>query len=183
MSAASARSTSAPCAPTTRIATALLRLGFTRRHPAPLLHRARRLLTSASRALHPDRLRARDGLCRALARRAGAAGCRARGARSDLVRGEYGILIRSDLKGKGLGWRLMDLLITYARKEGIAELSGLVLAENTTMLGMAREFGFEIRPVPATPPLARSCSTLSGPQHHRRRVPPSNRPDAISRDR
>jgi acetyltransferase len=66
----------------------------------------------------------------------------------DLVRGEYGILIRSDLKGKGLGWRLMDLLITYARKERIAELSGLVLAENTTMLGMAREFGFEIRPVP-----------------------------------
>jgi L-amino acid N-acyltransferase YncA len=41
----------------------------------------------------------------------------------------------------------MDLLITYARKEGIAELSGFVLSENTTMLEMAREFGFEIRPV------------------------------------
>jgi acetyltransferase len=65
----------------------------------------------------------------------------------DLVRGEYGILVRSDLKGRGLGWRLMDLLITYARKEGIAELSGFVLSENTTMLEMAREFGFEIRPV------------------------------------
>ncbi len=66
----------------------------------------------------------------------------------DLVRGEYGILIRSDLKGRGLGWHLMSLLISYAREEGIAELSGLVLAENTTMLGMAREFGFETRSVP-----------------------------------
>jgi acetyltransferase len=70
---------------------------------------------------------------------------------ADLVRGEYGILIRSDLKGRGLGWRLMDLIITYARTEGIAELCGLVLAENTTMLQMAQEFGFEIRAVPGDP--------------------------------
>ena len=29
--------------------------------------------------------------------------------------GEYGILLRSDLKGRGLGWKLMQLIIDYAR--------------------------------------------------------------------
>ena len=30
--------------------------------------------------------------------------------------GEYAILIRSDLKGYGLGWLLMELMIEYARR-------------------------------------------------------------------
>ncbi|WP_163616503.1 GNAT family N-acetyltransferase, partial [Klebsiella pneumoniae] len=32
---------------------------------------------------------------------------------------EYAILLQSDLKGKGLGWALMQLLIHYARSEGL----------------------------------------------------------------
>ena len=32
---------------------------------------------------------------------------------------EYAILVRSDLKGRGLGWPLMQLMIDYARSEGI----------------------------------------------------------------
>ena len=32
---------------------------------------------------------------------------------------EYAILIRSDLKGHGLGWLLMELIIEYARAEGL----------------------------------------------------------------
>lgn len=55
---------------------------------------------------------------------------------------EYAILLQSDLKGKGLGWALMQLLIHYARSEGLKRLSGQVLSENTTMLGMCRELGF-----------------------------------------
>ena len=66
----------------------------------------------------------------------------------DYVKGEYAILVRSDLKGHGLGWRLMQHLITYARAEKLAELYGSVLAENTTMLKMARELGFRIEPEP-----------------------------------
>src|SRR5262249_4855800 len=62
----------------------------------------------------------------------------------DYTRGEYAILVRSDLKGRGLGWRLMQHLIAYARVEKIAELYGLVLAENTTMLRMCRELGFRV---------------------------------------
>ena len=40
----------------------------------------------------------------------------------DYTRGEYAILLRSDLKGHGLGWRLMQHLIAYARSEKLAEL-------------------------------------------------------------
>jgi len=58
--------------------------------------------------------------------------------------GEYAILIRSDLKGHGLGWLLMELIIEYARAEGLRLIRGQVLQENTTMLQMCRELGFQI---------------------------------------
>ena len=61
---------------------------------------------------------------------------------------EYAILLRSDLKGKGLGWALMQLLIEYASSEGLKSLSGAVLRENTTMLTMCRELGFDIQSDP-----------------------------------
>jgi len=59
--------------------------------------------------------------------------------------GEYAILLRSDLKGRGLGWALMQLIIEYARSEGLKMISGEVLQENTVMLEMCRNLGFEIR--------------------------------------
>jgi acetyltransferase len=62
---------------------------------------------------------------------------------------EYAVLVRSDLKGQGLGWVLMQMLIEYARAEGIGSLQGEVLAENVTMLRMCGEFGFSIAQSPA----------------------------------
>lgn len=58
--------------------------------------------------------------------------------------GEYAILVRSDLKGRGLGWVLMQLIIAYARSEGLKRIEGQVLSENRTMLAMCRELGFAI---------------------------------------
>jgi len=58
--------------------------------------------------------------------------------------GEYAILLRSDLKGKGLGWALMQLIIEYAKSEGLKTISGDVLKENTVMLEMCRHLGFEV---------------------------------------
>ena len=58
--------------------------------------------------------------------------------------GEYAILIRSDLKGHGLGWLLMESMIEYARAEGLETLHGQVLRENSTMLQMCRQLGFQI---------------------------------------
>jgi acetyltransferase len=62
--------------------------------------------------------------------------------------GEYAILLRSDLKGRGLGWVLMQLIIEYARSEGLKYISGDVLQENTVMLEMCRNLGFEIKSDP-----------------------------------
>ena len=42
----------------------------------------------------------------------------------------------------------MQHLIAYARSEGLEELFGSVLAENTTMLKMCSELGFSIQPEP-----------------------------------
>jgi acetyltransferase len=56
--------------------------------------------------------------------------------------GEYAILLRSDLKGKGLGWAMMKLIIEYARSEGLEYVCGQVLRENTAMLKMCRNLGF-----------------------------------------
>jgi acetyltransferase len=63
--------------------------------------------------------------------------------------GEYAILLRSDLKGRGLGWALMQLIIEYARSEGLKAISGDVLAENTLMLEMCRSLGFDVKSDPA----------------------------------
>jgi acetyltransferase len=61
---------------------------------------------------------------------------------------EYAILVRSDLKGHGLGWLLMELMIEYARAEGLQSIRGQVLQENRTMLQMCRQLGFHIAPDP-----------------------------------
>jgi len=58
--------------------------------------------------------------------------------------GEYAIVVRSDCKGRGLGWQLMQIMIAYARARGLRAIEGKVLHENKTMLDMCRRFGFEI---------------------------------------
>jgi acetyltransferase len=58
--------------------------------------------------------------------------------------GEYAILLRSDLKGQGLGWQLMHLIIAYAKSEGLKRIEGQVLTENTVMLRMCEELGFHL---------------------------------------
>ena len=65
--------------------------------------------------------------------------------------GEYAILLRSNLKGRGLGWALMQLIIEYARSEGLKMITGDVLRENTVMLEMCRHLGFDVRTNPTDP--------------------------------
>jgi acetyltransferase len=59
-------------------------------------------------------------------------------------RGEYAILVRSDFHGVGLGMALVNLLIAYARREGLKEIFGYVLRENAAMLAICRKLGFKI---------------------------------------
>lgn len=67
---------------------------------------------------------------------------------ADHVSAEYAILVRSDLKIHGLGWQLMQQIVAYGRAKGLHFIEGQVLHENTTMLEMCRELGFEISSVP-----------------------------------
>jgi len=56
--------------------------------------------------------------------------------------GEFAILMRSWLKGHGLGWLMMKHMIAYAKEKGLRSVHGQVLCENTTMLQMCAELGF-----------------------------------------
>jgi RimJ/RimL family protein N-acetyltransferase len=74
--------------------------------------------------------------------------------------GEYAILLRSGLKGKGLGWALMQLIIEYAKSEGLKRIVGQILQENAIMLKMCRELGFEIKTDAEDPSLCDVTLTL-----------------------
>ncbi|KAB2920711.1 MAG: bifunctional acetate--CoA ligase family protein/GNAT family N-acetyltransferase [Hyphomicrobiaceae bacterium] len=78
----------------------------------------------------------------------------------DYTQGEYAVLVRSDLKGHGLGWQLMRHLIAYARSEELDQLHGSVLAGNTTMLEMCDKLGFSIGPEPGDPAVRRVVLNL-----------------------
>jgi RimJ/RimL family protein N-acetyltransferase len=58
--------------------------------------------------------------------------------------GEFAILVRSHLKGHGLGWLMMKQMIAFAQEKGLETVHGQVLAENTTMLQMCSELGFHV---------------------------------------
>ncbi len=74
--------------------------------------------------------------------------------------GEYAILLRSDLKGRGLGWALMQMIIEYARSEGLKTISGDVLADNSVMLAMCRSLGFEVATDPVEHDICKVRLTL-----------------------
>jgi acetyltransferase len=83
-------------------------------------------------------------------------------ANSDYTRADFAVIVRSDIHGHGVGWALMQQLIAYARSEGLAELDGVVHAENTEMLRMARELGFTVGPEEGEPQLFRVRMMLRG---------------------
>lgn len=57
---------------------------------------------------------------------------------------EFAVLVRSDMKGRGLGYLLMSEILDHARQKGLKRVRGDVLRENTTMLAMARDLGFRL---------------------------------------
>jgi len=82
---------------------------------------------------------------------------------ADYDRGEYGILIRSDLKGAGLGWQLMRIMIEYAHWQGLRMVEGQVLRENRTMLTMCRQLGFSLKPDPDDPSITNVSLPVGDP--------------------
>lgn len=70
---------------------------------------------------------------------------------ADNQRAEYSVTIRSDKQGLGLGRICFERALDYARRRGIREVWGSVLAENEGMLGLADRLGFARRRDPDSP--------------------------------
>lgn len=62
----------------------------------------------------------------------------------DNVEAEFSVLVRSDLKGLGLGRRLLQKMISYARTHGIQQLNGITMPANQGMIILAKKLGFKI---------------------------------------
>ncbi len=62
----------------------------------------------------------------------------------DNIDAEFAVLVRSDLKGLGLGRRLLEKLIAYTQSHGLQRLNGITMPNNRGMIGLARKLGFTV---------------------------------------
>lgn len=68
----------------------------------------------------------------------------------DNLRAEFAVLVRTDMKGQGLGEALMRKIIAYCRQRGTREIVGDILRENQAMRTLASELGFQPVGMPAS---------------------------------
>ncbi|TNV20112.1 protein lysine acetyltransferase [Buttiauxella sp. B2] len=62
----------------------------------------------------------------------------------DNIDAEFAVLVRSDLKGLGLGRRLLEKLIAYTGEHGLQRLNGITMPNNHGMVSLARKLGFDV---------------------------------------
>jgi acetyltransferase len=67
----------------------------------------------------------------------------------DNIAADFAIIVRSDLKGRGLGALLLEKLVDYTRSRGTRELVGDALAGNTRVIALAESLGFSVDRVDA----------------------------------
>jgi acetyltransferase len=78
----------------------------------------------------------------------------------DNERAEFAVTVRSDFKGRGLGWSLMQELIGYATARGTGWLHGAVLRDNEHMIKLCRDLGFTLEDDPEDPSTLRAVLPL-----------------------
>ena len=69
-------------------------------------------------------------------------------AEPDGNRAEFGVAVRSDWQGRGLGRLLMYRMLALAARLGVNEVFGYVLRTNRAMLDMCRKMGFTVEAAP-----------------------------------
>ena len=62
----------------------------------------------------------------------------------DNVEAEFAIVVRSDLKGRGLGHILLAKMIAYLKAKGTRRMVGVVMRGNVAMRDLALALGMEI---------------------------------------
>ncbi|MDU3075662.1 MAG: bifunctional acetate--CoA ligase family protein/GNAT family N-acetyltransferase, partial [Mixta calida] len=63
---------------------------------------------------------------------------------ADNTDAEFSVLVRSDLKGVGLGRRLLEKMIVYTRHHGLQQLNGITMPRNQGMITLAKKLGFSV---------------------------------------
>jgi acetyltransferase len=63
---------------------------------------------------------------------------------TDGAQGEFAVGVEPAAKGLGLASALMRAIIAWGKAQGVAEISGQILADNAPMLGFIRQLGFSI---------------------------------------
>jgi acetyltransferase len=61
---------------------------------------------------------------------------------------EFAVLVHDDYQGKGLGYKLVDVLIGIAHDKDLEKMYGTVLSENEKMLAVCRKLGFQAKRLP-----------------------------------
>ncbi|MBR7619172.1 GNAT family N-acetyltransferase [Phenylobacterium sp. 20VBR1] len=64
----------------------------------------------------------------------------------DEPEGEFAIMVRSDQASHGLGHRLMEEMLGWARDRGLKRVGAEIMFENKRMLRLARTFGGVVQP-------------------------------------
>jgi acetyltransferase len=64
---------------------------------------------------------------------------------------EFSLVVSDQLKGQGLGSRLMLSIMEVARSKGLSEIVGLILANNSPMFKLMASLGFQVAHYPDDP--------------------------------
>jgi len=64
---------------------------------------------------------------------------------------EVAISVRSDMKGRGVGWTLLQYVMGWARARGFTAIHSVENGANRTTIDLERDAGFDIRPCEGDP--------------------------------
>jgi len=60
-------------------------------------------------------------------------------------RGEFAVVVADEYQGKGLGTKLIDVLIEIANEKGLESIFGRILPENKVMIRLCEKMGFTVK--------------------------------------
>ena len=73
---------------------------------------------------------------------------------------EVAIMVRQDLKGRGVGWSLLVHSCDYAKQRGFRRIHSVELADNRNAIALEKEMGFVASPYPGDSTLTMLSKTL-----------------------
>lgn len=64
---------------------------------------------------------------------------------SNKKRGEFAVVVADKYQGKGLGIKLVDMLIEVAREKSVEGIYGIIMGDNVKMISLCEKLGFNAR--------------------------------------